>query len=121
MISSPGAQSGDQPAPPTPEDDQPAATPVDPAKLVGAWKATRDGGAKFELTLTADSKFTWKFTQQGQTTEFGGDYSVEGNVLDLERSDGGSLVAEATFDGARKFNFKLVGAPATVPGLTFAR
>jgi uncharacterized protein (TIGR03066 family) len=96
--------------------------PIDPAMLVGTWKASRPDGSKFNLTLTNDGKFNWSFAQKGQAAQaFGGSYSVEGNVLALERKDGGSLIAEVTPGGEARFNFKLLGAPAEDPGLDFSR
>ncbi len=107
---------------PPQEPTPPAAPPVDPATLVGTWKAARPDGSKFDLTLTNDAKFTWSFAQKGQAAQaFGGNYSVEGNVLALERKDGGSLIAEVTPSGESKFNFKLLGAPSDDPGLVFSR
>lgn len=107
---------------PPQEPTRPAAQPVDPATLMGTWKAARPDGSKFDLTLTNDAKFTWSFAQKGQAAQaFGGNYSVEGNVLALERKDGGSLIAEVTPAGEAKFNFKLLGAPSDDPGLDFSR
>lgn len=124
MVSAPPAgQPGDSAQQPTPEPPQDPARPaVDPATLVGTWKATRPDGSKFDLTLTNDAKFTWSFAQKNQAAQaFGGTYSVEGNVLALERKDGGSLIAEVTPGGAAKFNFKLLGAPSDDLGLDFSR
>ena len=90
--------------------------------LVGPWKAARPDGSKFNLTLTNDAQFTWSFSQKDQKPqEFGGTYTVDENVLALERKDGGSLIAEVTPGGESKFNFKLVGAPGDDPGLNFSR
>ncbi|WLD13394.1 tetratricopeptide repeat protein [Planctellipticum variicoloris] len=101
---------------------RPAPQPVDPATLVGTWKAARSDGSKFGLVLTDDQKFTWSFAQKDQAAqEFGGTYSVEGNVLALERKDGGSLIGEATPGGDGKFNFKLLGAPDDDRGLDFSK
>ncbi|HUE15246.1 MAG TPA: tetratricopeptide repeat protein [Planctomycetaceae bacterium] len=130
---------------------KPTAMPIDPATLVGTWKAARDDGSMFELTLMKDSTFNWKFSQEHQQTpaaattaqrasdqnflnpelkrfgnvrspqEFGGTYTVEGNVLALQRKNGGSLIAEVTPGGDRNFNFKLLGGPADDPGLAFSR
>ncbi len=46
---------------------------------------------------------------------------MEGNVLALERTGGGSLVAEITPAESGKFNFKMVGAPEDDQGLTFQK
>lgn len=118
------AQPADAPtpnAPPTTADQ--TATPaekVDPAMLIGTWNASRDDGSKFTLTLNDDKTFTWKFSQKDQKgQEFSGKYTIENNVLALQRDDGGSLVATVTPDGEKAFNFKLLGAPPQDPGLNF--
>ena len=103
-----------------------AATPAAPsivaATMVGSWKAARADGSAFDLNLNNDSTFTWSFAQQGQAAqEFGGTYTVEGNVLALERKGGGSLIAEITPAGNSKFNFKMLGAPAEDLGLDFQK
>ena len=97
-------------------------TPVDPKALVGAWSATREDGSQFKLDLTDYAKFTWTFTPSGQKSQsFGGTYSVDQNVLALERKDGGSLVAEVTSAEAGKFNFRLLCAAEDDKGLNFRR
>ncbi|MFN0197682.1 MAG: tetratricopeptide repeat protein [Planctomycetaceae bacterium] len=99
---------------------RPAPTSIDPAMLVGTWKAAREDGSTFGLTLTNDAQFKWSFAQKDQPAqEFEGTYSFEENVLALERSDGGSLIAEVTPGGDAMFNFKLIGAPEDDPGLDF--
>ncbi len=99
----------------------PAAKPIAPAMLVGTWLASRDDGSKFELALKNDASFHWKFTQKETMQGFGGTYQVDGNVLTLQRTDGGSLIATVVPDGEKKFNFKLQGGPQEDPGLNFSR
>ncbi|MFO0820530.1 MAG: hypothetical protein U1A77_21465 [Pirellulales bacterium] len=77
------------------ESTRPTLNPIDAASLAGAWKASRPDGSMFKLTLTKDANFVWSFSQKDQAEEkFGGTYSVERNVLALERKDGGSVVPE---------------------------
>ena len=129
MISKPPvnqpAETGQLPMPQPPTEPTPAATPavkpIDSAMLVGTWGASRDDGSKFEMTLNNDATFNWKFTQKETVQEFGGTYTVEGNVLALERKDGGSLIAGVIPNGDQKFNFKLLGAPNEDPGLNFSK
>ena len=91
---------------------------IDPQTLIGAWSSTRDDGSQFKLELTADETFTWMFQSKGQAAEsFGGTYTVEQNVLALERKDGGSLIAEITPGDAGRFNFRLLGAADDDSGL----
>lgn len=127
MVSAPPSgqpdETAERPSPQPPQElTRPAAEPVDPAMLVGTWNATRPDGSEFKLTMTNDSKFTWSFTQGNQAAQnFGGTFSVEGNVLALERKDGGSLIAAVIPSGNRRFNFKLLGASDADPGLDFSR
>lgn len=104
------------PAPPT--DNTPA---IDPGQIVGTWKASRDDGSNFDLILKPDSTFNWRFMAKGQDAqEFTGKYTIDGNVLALERKEGGALVGAITKLSDGQFNFKLVGAPPEDPGLNFA-
>jgi hypothetical protein len=103
-------------------ESKPGAAALDPGMLVGSWKASRDDGSTFELTLGKDSTFDWKFTPKDQKPQdFGGTYTVEKNVVALQRKNGGSLIGEVTPGGDKSFNFKLVGGPAEDPGLAFSR
>ncbi len=132
MISKPApgqsASAGDHPLPQPPVDGvatttttAPAVTPIDASMILGTWKATREDGSLFELTLTKESTFNWKFTLKGKVEEFGGKYKFENNALALERKEGGVLIAGLVADGTQKFNFKLLGAPKEDPGLDFSK
>lgn len=102
-------------------DEQPKApADIDATKIVGNWTAKRPDGATFTLNITADSKFTWSFTQSGKKQEFGGKYSVDGAILVLERTDGAQMPGLVTMaDGG--FNFKLYGGPPDDAGLDFRK
>lgn len=105
-------------APATP----PAPAPIDPSAIVGSWKAARDDGSNFGLTLKDDKTFSWSFSPKDQQPQsFDGTYKVEGNMIALEREGGGSLLAEIATNDRSKFNFKMMGAPEEDPGLTFIR
>ena len=127
MVSSPLPTQADgtvQRVAPAPADvtAKPAVPSIDPTFLVGAWKASRADGSTFDLNLTNTATFTWSFAQKGQAAQsFGGTYTVEGNVLALQRKDGGALIAEIKPGGADKFNFKMMGAPAEDKGLEFQK
>jgi hypothetical protein len=102
------------------EEPQPAVPKNDLQVLPGTWMAVR-GGSKFELALTDESQFTWTLSRKEKREVFSGTWSAEGNLLVLERKDGGSLVGQMTPDGPEKFNFGLLGAPPDDPGLNFSR
>ncbi len=123
MVATPTAEeTATAPAPDSSEQLQPEIPAIDPKSLVGAWHATREDGSAFSLNLTNGAEFTWSFAQNGQAAqEFGGTYSIEGNVLLLERKDGGSLIAEITPGDASKFNFKMLGAADDDHGLNFSK
>ncbi len=130
MTSAPQSNpTGDPAAQPTPEPplDLPApgqapATSIDRSTIVGNWKASRDDGSNFALTLSDDNTFTWSFTpKQQQPQSFSGTYKLQGNAIALEREGGGSLVAEITGNDGMRFNFKMVGAPKEDTGLDFMR
>ena len=122
--SNPDSVAQPTPEPPTglpPLNDTPVA-PIDTNSIAGNWKAKRDDGSRFSLTLTGEKTFRWSYQPNSQPEQaFDGTYSVDGNVLALERSGGGSLVAEITANNGQQFNFKMVGAPQEDPGLTFVR
>ncbi len=116
------------PTPPVPNPpaadpaDVPSGPPVAAAQVVGDWSASRGDGSQFQLKLQGDGKFTWTFSnKQMAATSLEGTYTIEGNVLALERKDGGSLIAELTSVDGRKFHFKLAGSPKEDPGLEFQK
>lgn len=122
MISSADTPSPSEPVPSAAAEAAAKGNSVDPATLVGAWSAARDDGSKFALTLSKDATFTWNYSQKGRPPqELTGKYTLEADVLALEGSDGGSLVARITPEADKQFNFKLLGAPEEDPGLTFAQ
>lgn len=129
MTSAPPASSTDPAAQPIPQPpiDLPAplqsnSTAIDVSTILGNWKASRDDGSQFSLTLTDEKTFQWSFTPKGQPPQaFGGTYTIEGNVIALEREGGGSLVAEIGQNDGTRFNFKMAGAPNEDPGLNFVR
>ena len=100
----------------------PAPAAIDPTVIVGSWTASRDDGSNFGLTLKDDKTFSWSFVPKNQQPQsFDGTYKMEGNVIALERTGGGSLLAEIAANDRSKFNFKMLGAPDEDPGLTFIR
>ena len=95
---------------------------MDASTLIGSWGASRNDGSRFSLKLAADDTFAWSFTPKGQPAQaFDGKYSIDGNVIALERDGGGSLVGEITGNDRMGFNFRMVGAPKEDPGLDFRR
>ncbi len=62
----------------------PPATPIAEGALVGGWKASQPNGSTFDMNLSGDKKFSWKFTQQGKEQEMTGTYTLADNYLVLK-------------------------------------
>ena len=114
---SPGVDvAGDQQAAP------PAAPPVEASALQGGWKATGQGDSKFDLALGGDGRFKWSYSQKARTFTFEGTWQIDGDLLTLERKDGGSMIGKVRLAGDHKsFKLKMLGEPDEDPGLTFQR
>jgi tetratricopeptide (TPR) repeat protein len=114
-LTSPSTDQTPPAAPPTP------AAPVDPAAVVGNWTASRPDGSKVELQLSADQQFSWKATQQDQTQQMSGKYTLANNYLILTASDQNALVGQVAMESGNNLTFKLAGGNPSDPGLTFTR
>ena len=131
-LTPPAAGASDE-TPPTPDSElKPSDTDVKPgntksakplelANLVGDWKASREDGSKFSLSLTKKEQFTWKFTLNKKTQEFQGPYELADNVLILKQNNSPAMVFEVTPVGADSLNFKLAGGDPADPGLVFSK
>ena len=107
---------------PTPTAAPPApAKPVDAAALVGSWQASRQDGASFSLDLTDAKTFAWKYTQDGKTQEFKGDYTLADNLLILKQDGNPTMIGQVTMADPGQFQFKLAGDNPSDSGLTFTR
>jgi tetratricopeptide (TPR) repeat protein len=90
--------------------------------IVGAWSAPRGDGGTIGLALTKDGAFTWTVTDKaGKKDSFDGTFTLESDLLILERKSGGALMGKTTPLAADKFLFRVLGSDDTDPGLTFSR
>ena len=97
----------------------PAATPE--TDLVGTWKAS-GGTDTVELTITADSTFTWKSTPQGKpAVELSGTIETSADAIALVSEKAGTMVGKVDSKGPDAFEFSLPGAPAGTRPLRFER
>jgi hypothetical protein len=118
MLASLSPPKEDATTPPPAPADAPDAPETD---LVGSWKA-QAGESLIELTITEDSKFTWKATMPKQPPkELQGSLGVSGDSLSLETEKAGSMVGQVKSGGADKFTFRMQGMLPTDPGLVFER
>ena len=106
---------------PAPESSAVATTPVEASKLVGSWQATQPDGSLVTLTVTADNKFSWKFTQNKKPQEFTGTSTLADNLLILRPADGPPLVGQVAMLADNKLNFRLDANNPGDSGLTFVR
>lgn len=107
--------------PPEPSKPETPAKPVTAASLVGDWKVEQPDGATVALSLTADSKYTWKYTRQGKTQTHSGTYTLTDNLLILKEGDTPMMVGQVASVGDKGFNFKLANNNPSDPGLTFQK
>ena len=99
-----------------------AATPAGPeTDLVGTWKAV-SGKDTVLLTITEDSKFTWKAAPAGRPpVELAGTVETAQDAIALNTEKAGSMVGKVQSKGADAFDFTLVGAPKEAKPLEFQR
>jgi hypothetical protein len=92
--------------------------------LAGSWAATPGKDAKIALAIKDDGRSTWAASGSGKpTTTIAGGSAFGDGVLTLtaQGSQDGALAGKVVWQDADHFNFRLVGAPPTDLGLTFAR
>jgi Tfp pilus assembly protein PilF len=123
----PAAQDQAQPAPtaesaPQGATARPAAEQALPEiDLVGTWKAT-SGKDTIQLTVTADSKFTWKAQPDGKPpVTLDGSIETTADAVALVSKSAGTMVAKVTPKTADSFEFSLAAAPKDTPPLVFSR
>ena len=90
--------------------------------IIGEWMATRPDGGKIGLSIKPEGGFNWSVEDKtGKKDAFDGTFSLEDNVLILERKSGGALMGRVTALADNKFQFKVLGGGDSDPGLTFAK
>ncbi len=120
-LTTPPKQPGDAATAPAVAATEPPAAPVAAASLIGSWKASRPDGSRFELDLTPENKFSWKFSQQDKQQNITGSYTLANNFLILSASDQNALVGQVAMQPGNKLKFKLAGGNPAEPGITFTR
>ena len=89
---------------------------------MGEWIAARPDGGKIGLSVKDDGSFSWSVEDKGGKKDAcDGSFTLEDNVLMLERKAGGALMGRVTALADNKFLFKVVGSGDADPGLTFAK
>jgi tetratricopeptide (TPR) repeat protein len=89
--------------------------------LVGTWKAT-SGKDTVMLTITEDSRFTWKAAPAGRPpVELSGTVETARDALALNTEKAGTMAGKVQSKGADAFDFMLAGAPKEAKPLEFQR
>ncbi len=98
--------------------------PAFAGKLAGNWIATPVKDTKIALLINDDGTFTWNANAPGKPAmNIAGKSSLADGLLTLDAKGGqnGALVGKVVWKDSDNFTFRVVGAPATDPGLKFAR
>jgi tetratricopeptide (TPR) repeat protein len=99
----------------------PAAAAVPETDLVGTWKAA-SGKDAVVLTITEDSKFTWKAMPSGKPqVELTGDIATARDAIALQSEKAGMMAGKVVSKGPDAFDFALAGAPAEAKPIAFQR
>ena len=90
--------------------------------LQGTWKAERESGEQYQMSLDDKGKFVWKFTAgDGKSQEVKGVYAIDKDgVLALEMNDEGTLLAQLDVKGD-KMDFYMLGDSQGSEPLKFSR
>lgn len=90
--------------------------------IVANWTATRSDGGTIEFAVKNDGTFTWSIQDpSGKKDSFVGTFTLEDNVLMLDRNAGGTLIGRVIALSDRSFNFRVIGSGSADPGLTFTK
>jgi hypothetical protein len=107
---------------PAPPQGQPAAPSNGPAPAItGTWTASPAPGVSIKATLQPDKHFTWTFTEGGQTTNFTGTYTQQGDELVLTRDQDGQKMDGTVSMSDNGFRFRLKNTDPNDVGLQFAK
>jgi tetratricopeptide (TPR) repeat protein len=107
---------------PEPAQSPPPATAVKEGNIRGTWRAAPAKQTSINLTVSDDGTFTWKASVNGKPQDITGNWSLARYILTLAQSGQGSaLVGNVAWKAENEFTFRVFGAPADDPGLTFSR
>jgi tetratricopeptide (TPR) repeat protein len=106
---------------PKAEPAAPTGPQVKPEEMVGTWKAKGPSNAAFEMTLTKEGEFTWKYARGKKEQVVKGAYAIDKNTLAMEPASGGVMLADLTPGSQGAVDFKMIGAPEKEPPLRFTR
>ena len=71
---------------------------------------------KIALAVLDDGKFKWSVDTKGKKDGFDGTFTLDGDMLMLERGQGGGLLGRVQPMSKDSFSFKIVGSPPAIQG-----
>jgi tetratricopeptide (TPR) repeat protein len=96
-------------------------TLVKEGRLEGTWTAKPDQDTTITLAFVDQDRFTWQVTHQGQSRELKGKRVYGSGILTLSQDQGAPMVGNIAWRDETHFTFKVPGADADDPGLSFSK
>jgi len=91
-------------------------------KLEGSWTAQPSTGTTITVSFQDKGQFLWKVSRQGKDQQFAGNSSYENGLLTLiQDQNNNTMVGHVTWKDETHFIFKVIGAGADDPGLSFVK
>ena len=87
------------------------------ADLNGVWRAARPDGSNFELSLTADNKFHWKYQQKDKVQQFEGTYTLANSFLILSASEQNTLIGKIAMEAPGDIHLQIGGGQSSRAGI----
>jgi hypothetical protein len=107
--------------PPSPAGAAPTSVPVKEGRFEGAWNAQPDKDTAINLSFPDSGRFVWKVDQKGKSHAIQGRMTSGNGLLTLAQDHGPPMVGNVSWSDESHFHFKVPGAPADEPGLTFSK
>ena len=117
----PAAERVEPAPPPAPAGLKPTSGIVKEGRFEGAWAAHPEEDTTISLTFLDAGKFLWKVDQKGKSHVINGRMNSGNGLLTLAQDSGPPMVGNVTWTDESHFQFKVPGAAAEEPGLTFAK
>jgi tetratricopeptide (TPR) repeat protein len=100
---------------------KPTSGTVHEGRFEGAWSAKPEEDTAITLTFLDKGRFVWKVDQKGQNRVLQGRVTSGNGLLTLAQDLGPPIVGNVTWTDESHFSFKVPGAGADEPGLSFSK
>jgi hypothetical protein len=95
--------------------------PVVQGRLDGSWTAHPDQDTTITLSFLDQGRFIWKVVHKGQDRSIQGKLTAGNGLLTLAQDQGAPMVGNVNWTDETHFTFKVPGAGAADPGLSFSK